>query len=111
MPRSPDPAGHREITVRCTPATRSLDVCGDWYDVIGHGLEAAIMSTLRSALSAVVRAIHEPGGAMDVLGGYARTVEGTPATTAVKAVTDALLTRPGVAGGGRDDIVLTIVRP
>ncbi|MER7490662.1 SpoIIE family protein phosphatase [Streptomyces sp. NPDC126497] len=104
MLHSPDLAGHREIAVRYMPATRSLNVCGDWYDVVdlsddrftvavgdvvGHGLEAAaVMGMLRSALSAAVRAIHEPGRAMDVLGGYARTFEGALATTAVKAVID-----------------------
>ncbi|ODA71339.1 PP2C family protein-serine/threonine phosphatase [Streptomyces sp. AVP053U2] len=104
MLRSPDLAGHREIAVRYLPATRSLNVCGDWYDVVdlsddrftvavgdvvGHGLEAAaIMGMLRSALSAAIRASDEPGKAMDVLSGYARTFEGALATTAAKAVID-----------------------
>nr|AFO53533.1 stage II sporulation protein E [Streptomyces sp. WAC 01438] len=104
MLHSPDLAGHPEIAVRYMPATRSLNVCGDWYDVVdlpdekftiavgdvvGHGLEAAaVMGMLRSALSAAVRAIHEPGKAMDVLSGYARTFEGALATTAAKAVVD-----------------------
>ncbi|MBT3150183.1 SpoIIE family protein phosphatase [Streptomyces sp. CHD11] len=104
MLHSPDLAGHREIAVRYMPATRSLNVCGDWYDVVdlpddkftvavgdvvGHGLEAAaVMGMLRSALSAAVRAISEPGKAMDVLSGYARTFESALATTAVKAVVD-----------------------
>ncbi|WP_407111911.1 PP2C family protein-serine/threonine phosphatase (plasmid) [Streptomyces sp. DSM 116494] len=104
MLHSPDLAGHSEIAVRYMPATRSLNVCGDWYDVVdlpdekftvavgdvvGHGLEAAaVMGMLRSALSAAVRAISEPGKAMDVLSGYARTFESALATTAVKAVVD-----------------------
>ncbi|MGY0068384.1 SpoIIE family protein phosphatase [Streptomyces sp. QTS137] len=104
MLRSPDLAGHREIAVRYLPAARSLNVCGDWYDVVdlsddrftvavgdvvGHGLEAAaVMGMLRSALSAAVRAIDEPGKAMDVLSEYARTFEGALATTAAKAVVD-----------------------
>ncbi|PWI09965.1 protein phosphatase [Streptomyces sp. NWU339] len=104
MLHSPDLAAHREIAVRYLPAARSLNVCGDWYDVVdlsddtytvavgdvvGHGLEAAaVMGMLRSALSAAVRAIHEPGAAMDVLSRYARTFEGALATTAVKAVID-----------------------
>ncbi|MEV0690791.1 SpoIIE family protein phosphatase [Streptomyces sp. NPDC050388] len=104
MLHSPDLAAHREIAVRYMPAARSLNVCGDWYDVVdlsddtytvavgdvvGHGLEAAaVMGMLRSALSAAVRAIHEPGAAMDVLSRYARTFEGALATTAVKAVID-----------------------
>ncbi|PWI04777.1 protein phosphatase [Streptomyces sp. NWU339] len=104
MLHSPDLAAHREIAVRYLPAVRSLNVCGDWYDVVdlsddtytvavgdvvGHGLEAAaVMGMLRSALSAAVRAIHEPGTAMDVLSRYARAFEGALATTAVKAVID-----------------------
>ncbi|MCQ8188302.1 PP2C family protein-serine/threonine phosphatase [Streptomyces rugosispiralis] len=104
MLHSPDLAGHREIAVRYMPAARSLNVCGDWYDVVdlsadtftvavgdvvGHGLEAAaVMGMLRSALSAAVRAISEPGRAMDVLSVYARTFEGALATTAAKAVVD-----------------------
>ncbi|MGY3206172.1 PP2C family protein-serine/threonine phosphatase [Streptomyces sp. TE5632] len=104
MLHSPDLAAHREIAVRYMPAARSLNVCGDWYDVVdlsddtytvavgdvvGHGLEAAaVMGMLRSALSAAVRAIHEPGAAMDVLSRYAGTFEGALATTAVKAVID-----------------------
>ncbi|WP_432251688.1 PP2C family protein-serine/threonine phosphatase [Streptomyces sp. HNM1019] len=104
MLHSPDLAGHREIAVRYMPAARSLNVCGDWYDVVdlstdtftvavgdvvGHGLEAAaVMGMLRSALSAAVRAISEPGRAMDVLSLYARTFEGALATTAAKAVVD-----------------------
>ncbi|MBI0296506.1 SpoIIE family protein phosphatase [Streptomyces sp. PRKS01-29] len=104
MLHSPDLAGHREIAVRYMPAAKSLNVCGDWYDVVdlsadtftvavgdvvGHGLEAAaVMGMLRSALSAAVRAINEPGKAMDVLSLYARTFEGALATTAAKAVVD-----------------------
>ncbi|MET9370891.1 SpoIIE family protein phosphatase [Streptomyces griseoflavus] len=104
MLHSPDLAGHGEIAVRYMPATRSLNICGDWYDVVdlsddrftvavgdvvGHGLEAAaVMGMLRSALSAAVRAIPEPGKAMDVLSTYARTFESALATTAAKAVVD-----------------------
>lgn len=104
MLHSPDLALHRDIAVRYMPAAKSLNVCGDWYDVVdltedkftvavgdvvGHGLEAAaLMGMLRSALSAAVRAVHEPGAAMDVLSRYAGTFEGAMATTAVKAVVD-----------------------
>lgn len=104
MMQSPDLAGHPNIAVRYLPAAKGLNVCGDWYDVVdlpddafsvavgdvvGHGLEAAAaMGMLRSALSAAVRALHEPAKAMEVLGLYARSVEGALATTAVKAVID-----------------------
>lgn len=104
MLRSPDLARHPHIAVRYLPAVGSLNVCGDWYDVVdlpgtgfavavgdvvGHGLEAAaVMGMLRSALSAAVRALPEPGRSLEVLGLYARSVEGATATTAVKAVID-----------------------
>ncbi|MEV7979644.1 SpoIIE family protein phosphatase [Streptomyces sp. NPDC086519] len=100
----PDLAHHRDIAVRYLPATGSLNVCGDWYDVadippdrfavavgdvIGHGLEAAaVMGMLRSALSAAIRALERPAQALEVLGLYARCVEGALGTTAVKAVVD-----------------------
>lgn len=64
------------VAVRCLPATGSLNVCGDRYDVIdlsdtrfavavgdvvGHGLEAAaVMGMPRSALSAATRALERP---------------------------------------------------
>ncbi|QIP82751.1 SpoIIE family protein phosphatase [Streptomyces sp. Tu 2975] len=104
MLHSPDLDRHRNIAVRYLPAVGSLNVCGDWYDivdlpgdsfgvavgdVVGHGLEAAaVMGMLRSALSAAVRALHEPAKSLEVLGLYARSVEGAVATTAVKAVID-----------------------
>ncbi|UXY24359.1 SpoIIE family protein phosphatase [Streptomyces cynarae] len=104
MLQSPDLVRHPDIAVRYLPAAKGLNVCGDWYDVVdlpddrfsvavgdvvGHGLQAAAaMGMLRSALSAAMRALREPGPAMDVLGLYARSVEGALATTAVKAVID-----------------------
>ncbi|MFI1766198.1 PP2C family protein-serine/threonine phosphatase [Streptomyces sp. NPDC020800] len=104
MMQSPDLARHPDVAVRYLPATKGLNVCGDWYDVVdlpglgfslavgdvvGHGLEAAAaMGMLRSALSAAVRALHDPARAMEVLGLYARSVEGALATTAVKVVID-----------------------
>ncbi|WP_225835240.1 PP2C family protein-serine/threonine phosphatase [Streptomyces sp. NK08204] len=105
MLHAPDLARHRDIAVRYLPATGSLNVCGDWYDVvdiapdrlalavgdvIGHGLEAAaVMGMLRSALSAAIRALERPAQALEVLGLYARSIEGALGTTAVKAIIDA----------------------
>jgi serine phosphatase RsbU (regulator of sigma subunit) len=104
MLHSPHLARHRDIAVRYLPAAGSLNVCGDWYevvdlpenrfavavgDVVGHGLEAAaVMGMLRSALSASVRAVDGPARALDCLGLYARYVEGALATTVVQAVVD-----------------------
>ncbi|MET8636853.1 PP2C family protein-serine/threonine phosphatase [Streptomyces sp. NPDC004096] len=104
MLQSPDLARHENVAVRYLPATGSLNVCGDWYDfidlsdtrfavavgdVVGHGLEAAaVMGMLRSALSAAIRALERPAQALEVLGLYARSVEGALNTTAVKAMVD-----------------------
>jgi serine phosphatase RsbU (regulator of sigma subunit) len=104
MLHSPHLARHRDTAVRYLPAVGTLNVCGDWYevvdlpenrfavavgDVVGHGLEAAaVMGMLRSALSASLRAVEGPARALDVLGLYARYVEGALATTVVQAVVD-----------------------
>lgn len=102
MLTSPDLVRHPDIAVRYPPAVGSLNVCGDWYDVIdlpggsfavsvgdvvGHGLEAAaVMGMLRSALSAAIRTVEEPALALEVLSRYALSVDGALATTAVNAV-------------------------
>ncbi|MFD8234785.1 PP2C family protein-serine/threonine phosphatase [Streptomyces sp. NPDC059696] len=104
MLSAPDLNRHDNIAVRYLPATTSLNVCGDWYDVVdlppdryaaavgdvvGHGLPAAaVMGMLRSALSAVIRAIPSPAQALEVLGLYARSVDGAMAATAVKVLID-----------------------
>ncbi|MEV6196630.1 SpoIIE family protein phosphatase [Streptomyces sp. NPDC051920] len=104
MLHSPHLPRHRDTAVRYLPAAGALNVCGDWYevidlpgnrwavavgDVVGHGLEAAaVMGMLRSALSAVVRAVVRPARALDILSLYARDVEGALATTVVQAVVD-----------------------
>ncbi len=100
--RSPDLARHHDIAVRYVPAVGSLNVCGDWYDVVdlppdrcaiaigdvvGHGLEAAaVMGMLRSALSAAIRAVPSPAQALEVVGLYARSIEGAQATTVAKVL-------------------------
>ncbi|MFF5025307.1 PP2C family protein-serine/threonine phosphatase [Streptomyces collinus] len=104
MLHSPDLARHSDVAVRYLPAIGSLNVCGDWYDtvdlpdgrfsvavgdVVGHGLEAAtVMGMLRSALSAASRAVAGPAQALEVLGLYARSVDGALAATAVTALVD-----------------------
>ncbi|MGW7494768.1 PP2C family protein-serine/threonine phosphatase [Streptomyces luteogriseus] len=100
----PDLDRHSNIAVRYLPAATSLNVCGDWYDVVdlppdrysvavgdvvGHGLHAAaVMGMLRSALSAAIRAIPSPAQALEVLGLYARSLDGATAATAVKVLID-----------------------
>lgn len=102
MLTAPDLVRHPDIAVRYLPAVGSLNVCGDWYDVIdlpggsfavsvgdvvGHGLAAAaVMGMLRSALSAATRTVEEPAEALEVLCRYALSVEGALTTTAVNAV-------------------------
>ncbi|MFD8858200.1 PP2C family protein-serine/threonine phosphatase [Streptomyces vinaceus] len=98
------PSGDARIAVRYRPAVGSLNVCGDWYDlvdlpgdrigvavgdVVGHGLAAAgVMGQLRSALSATSRVAEGPAKALEVLGLYARSVEGAENTTVVETCID-----------------------
>ncbi|NUU24639.1 MAG: SpoIIE family protein phosphatase [Streptomycetaceae bacterium] len=102
------PAPHlgdsHQAVVRYRPAVGTLNVCGDWYDlvelpgnrlaaavgdVVGHGLAAAcVMGQLRSALSATSRVAAGPAHALEVLGLYARSVDGAECTTAVSVHAD-----------------------
>ena len=104
MLHSPDLAQHQDVAVRYHPALASLDICGDWFDVVdlpgnrftvavgdvvGHDLAAAaVMGMLRSALSAASRSTQRPAEALEVLGMYARSVEGALAATAVQVLID-----------------------
>ncbi|MBY8878201.1 PP2C family protein-serine/threonine phosphatase [Actinacidiphila acidipaludis] len=97
------PTGHH-VAVRYQPSLGGLQVCGDWYDlvdlpgdriavavgdVVGHGLPAAgVMGQLRSALSAACRVTDGPAAALEVVGLYARSVEGAECSTAVSAFLD-----------------------
>ncbi len=101
---APQPVGHHRAAVRYHPAVGALNVCGDWYDlaelpgdrmavavgdVVGNGLAAAcVMGQLRSALSAAARVVAGPARALEVLGIYARSVDGAESTTAVQAFID-----------------------
>ncbi|MFF4429600.1 PP2C family protein-serine/threonine phosphatase [Streptomyces sp. NPDC001513] len=100
---APRPLGHHGAAVRYRPATAALNVCGDWYDlfdmpgrtavavgdVVGHGLRAAgVMGQLRSALSAASRVVDGPAQALEVLGLYARAIEGAESTTVVSVFID-----------------------
>ncbi|MEV3908064.1 PP2C family protein-serine/threonine phosphatase [Streptomyces canus] len=101
---APGPLGHHQAAVRYRPAVGSLNVCGDWYDlvdladdclavavgdVVGHGLAAAcVMGQLRSALSAATRVADGPARALEALGLYARSVDGAESTTAATAFID-----------------------
>lgn len=122
MLRCPDLDHHPDIAVRYLPAVGTLNVCGDWYDVVdlsdasfavavgdvvGHGLEAAtVMGMLRSALSAAIRAVKEPALALEVLGLYARSLEGALATTAIEVVVDTRRHRITYSNAGHPPPVL-----
>lgn len=99
------PLRHHLAAVRYRPAAAALNVCGDWYDlvelpdgrtavavgdVVGYGLAAAcVMGQLRSALSAAFRVSDDgPARALEVLGLYARSVDGAESTTTVLCVID-----------------------
>jgi len=104
MLMTPDIEHHDDVAVRYLPADDSLTVSGDWYDlidlpggrfaltigdVVGHGLEAAaVMGMLRSVLNAAVRTLERPAQALEVLGLYARSMEGALNTTAINAMID-----------------------
>ncbi|MFE5484669.1 PP2C family protein-serine/threonine phosphatase [Streptomyces sp. NPDC056527] len=101
---APGPTGHHRVAVRYRPAIGTLNVCGDWYDlvnlpgdriavavgdVVGHGLQAAcVMGLLRSALSATSHVADGPAQALEVLGLYARSVDGAENATAVETYVD-----------------------
>ncbi|WP_432155942.1 MULTISPECIES: PP2C family protein-serine/threonine phosphatase [unclassified Streptomyces] len=101
---APTPIGHHRAAVRYRPAVGTLNVCGDWYDlvdlpgdriavavgdVVGHGLKAAgVMGQLRSGLSAAARVADGPARALEALGLYARHVAGAESTTVVKVFID-----------------------
>ncbi|MFJ9246856.1 PP2C family protein-serine/threonine phosphatase [Streptomyces sp. NPDC101776] len=104
LPTRRQGASH-QVAVRYRPAVGSLNVCGDWYDVVGlvggdrigvsvgdvvgHGLAAAgVMGQLRSALSATSRVADGPAQALDVLGRYANVVDGAESATVVTTFVD-----------------------
>ncbi|MFC3493385.1 PP2C family protein-serine/threonine phosphatase [Glycomyces rhizosphaerae] len=104
MLMTPDFEHHDDVAVRYLPADDSLAVSGDWYDlidlkggrfaltigdVVGHGLEAAaVMGMLRSVLNAAVRTLERPAHALEVLGLFARSIEGAMNTTSINALVD-----------------------
>jgi GAF domain-containing protein len=93
-----------ELTARYHPAVESLEVGGDWYDVValpdgrvalavgdvvGRGLGAATtMGQLRSALAALALSTESPALVLDGLERFARQVEGARLATVVYGVLD-----------------------
>ena len=90
------------FTVRYHPATRPLQVGGDWYDVVdledgrialivgdcvGHGLNAAtVMGQMRSACRALLFENPSPAAALAGLDRFAARLPGAQCTTVVCAV-------------------------
>ncbi|MGE2720289.1 SpoIIE family protein phosphatase [Mycolicibacterium celeriflavum] len=90
------------FAVRYQPATRPLQVGGDWYDVVdlddgrialivgdcvGHGLTAAtVMGQLRSACRALLLEHAGPAAALTALDRFAARLPGARCTTAFCAV-------------------------
>lgn len=90
------------FAVSYQPATRPLQVGGDWYDVVdlddgrialivgdcvGHGLIAAtVMGQLRSACRALLLEAPNPGAALTALDRFASRLPGAKCTTAFCAV-------------------------
>ncbi|MEV6071296.1 SpoIIE family protein phosphatase [Nocardia sp. NPDC052001] len=95
------PAG---FAVRYQPATRPLQVGGDWYDIVpladqrigivvgdcvGHGLDAAtVMGQLRSACRALLLEHARPAPALAGLDRFAALLPGARCTTVFCAVLD-----------------------
>ncbi|MEW5808870.1 MAG: SpoIIE family protein phosphatase [Actinomycetota bacterium] len=96
------PALSTGFAVRYEPATRPLQVGGDWYDVVdlddgriglivgdcvGHGLAAAtVMGQLRSACRALLLEHPSPAAALSGLDRFAARLPGARCTTAFCAV-------------------------
>ena len=92
------------FAARYQPATRPLEVGGDWYDVatlddgriamvvgdcVGHGLAAAtVMGQLRSACRALLLQRLDPADTLTGLDRFARGLAGARCTTACAAVLD-----------------------
>ncbi|WP_442932987.1 SpoIIE family protein phosphatase [Mycobacterium kyogaense] len=96
------PALSTGFAVRYQPATRPLQVGGDWYDVVdlddgriglivgdcvGHGLAAAtVMGQLRSACRALLLEHPSPAATLSALDRFAARLPGARCTTAFCAV-------------------------
>ncbi len=92
------------FAVRYQPATRPLQVGGDWYDIVdlddgrialivgdcvGHGLAAAtVMGQLRSACRALLLETPSPNAALVAMDRFAMRLPGARCTTAFCAVLD-----------------------
>lgn len=112
------------FAVRYQPATRPLQVGGDWYDVVdlddgrialvvgdcvGHGLAAAtVMGQLRSACRALLLEHPSPAVALAALDRFAARLPGAQCTTAFCAVLDPDTGEVRYSGAGHPPPVLVL---
>ena len=97
LPRTLPRLDRLAVAARYLPGVRGTRAGGDWYDVlprddgrvalavgdvVGEGAAAAaVMGQLRSALAGYLLEGHEPARALDLLDGFARSVEGAAVST------------------------------
>ncbi|MCK2215781.1 SpoIIE family protein phosphatase [Actinomadura sp. ATCC 31491] len=114
----------RGFAVRYEPATRPLEVGGDWYDVValpggkvgivvgdcvGRGLQAAtIMGQLRSACRALLLQEPDPAAALAALDRFAALIPDAKCTTVFCAVLDPATGRLDYSSAGHPPGVLTV---
>jgi PAS domain S-box-containing protein len=121
LPRAPA-LPDLDIATRYLPAAEGVNVCGDWYnvvglgrrraavavgDVMGHGLPAAgAMGQLSSALAAAMHADASPAEALHTLDKYARSVGSELLATVVLAVIDLDRRRLTYSSAGHPPVLL-----
>lgn len=112
------------FAVRYEPATRRLEVGGDWYDTVplpsgrigivvgdcvGHGLPAAtVMGQLRSACRALLLQDTSPAHTLMALDRFASTIEGAACTTVFCAVLDPDTGRLSYSSAGHPPGILAV---
>jgi serine phosphatase RsbU (regulator of sigma subunit)/anti-sigma regulatory factor (Ser/Thr protein kinase) len=100
----PDDIVHAEWSVAYKPADGTLEVGGDWYDlidlgddciglvvgdIVGHHLgAAAAMGQVRSAVRALAGTVRDPAALLNHVDGFIEHIEGAQCATIVYAVLD-----------------------
>ncbi|RZU33934.1 SpoIIE family protein phosphatase [Blastococcus saxobsidens] len=113
------------FAVHYEPATGTLEVGGDWYDVVelsdgaygvvvgdvvGRGLAAAaVMGQLRSAGRALLLESRSPGHVLSALDGFAALIPGAAVSTVFCAIIDPFTGRLRYSSAGHPPAVLVDV--